>query len=71
VLSLQVTSHSGEHMDPELLNMERTLLAGAGGGDPEVGEAGGMGGWAAHTQPIAGLCLRGCDTVTQGDAIYL
>lgn len=32
---LQVTQHSGEHLDPELLNMERQLLAGTGG-DAEV-----------------------------------
>jgi hypothetical protein len=48
-LPLQVTSHSGEHMDPELLNMERQLLAGAGGGDPEVGQ--GAGRYIRHAGP--------------------
>ncbi|KAL6755899.1 kinase-like domain-containing protein [Haematococcus lacustris] len=37
VRTYKVTSHSGEHLDPELLSVERQLLASSGGGDPESG----------------------------------
>ncbi|KAJ9533239.1 hypothetical protein QJQ45_018342 [Haematococcus lacustris] len=35
--AMQVTSHSGEHLDPELLSVARQLLAGSGGADPDPG----------------------------------
>ncbi|GFH20211.1 protein kinase domain-containing protein [Haematococcus lacustris] len=35
--AIAVTSHSGEHLDPELLSVARQLLAGSGGADPDPG----------------------------------
>ncbi len=57
---LQVTSHSGEHLDPGLLSMERQLLAGAGGGDPEVGDTATIshGGRVAMHDSLTGLARR-------------
>ncbi|KAL6749139.1 kinase-like domain-containing protein [Haematococcus lacustris] len=37
VRTYKVTSHSGEHLDPELLSVARQLLAGSGGADPDPG----------------------------------